>query len=293
MPAPYVWKNGWLIDQKNLATLPIDEHWNLGLVALSKEQWLDALEQFNIVAVSFPDSSQAKEAHYYLGIANFHLEDFDIANKRFNEYLEMENSPQYYEEVFQYKVQIAEKLKNGALRRAFGYEKMPKLMTGKTMAIEIFDEVAAALPNHQLAAQSLASKAEMLKEREEFQQAVDTYLTLIRRFPKSSFAALGYLGIAEVHMAHLSREPNNPDPLPLAEINYQKFCQDFPADVQLGKAEELLQTMREESAKSLLTLADFYVRTKQIEASKIYYKMAISKYPETQTAKVCQQRLED
>jgi outer membrane protein assembly factor BamD (BamD/ComL family) len=291
MPAPYTWKNGWLVDQKNLATLPLDNHWSLGLEALSQEDWSEALNQFNIVLVSFPESSQAKEARYYLGVANFQLDDLDISNKRFNEYLEVENNPKYYEEVFQYKLQIAERLKNGALRRAFGYEKMPKLMTGRTLALEIFDEIATALPNHQLAAQALINKADMLKEREEFQQAIDSYLTLIRRFPKTTFAAQGYVGIAEVHLAHLLREPNNPDPLPLAEINYQKFSQEFPSAPQLIKAQELLNQMREESAKGLLALAEFYSRTKQEEAANIYYKMTISKYPETETAKICYERL--
>lgn len=293
LPAPYVWKNGWFHDQKYVATESLEEHWKQGLQALASSKWDEALAQFRIVNLSFPDSSQAKEAHYYIGVALYNLDDFDIANKEFSQYLEVENNPQFYEEVFNYKLLIAQKLKAGALRHPFGYQSMPKIMPGKDLALEIFEEVATALPNHDLAATALQDKAEMLLEREEFDQAIDTYQTLIRRFPKSQFAINGYLGIAKAYLKQIELEGNNPDPLPLAELNLQKFQADFPQESTIESASGTLKQMQEIAANGLFNIGQFYERTKRPSASIIYYNMAITKFPDTEVAKLCKERLKE
>jgi len=293
LPAPYVWKNGWFHDQKYVATESLEDHWKKGLQSLANKDWDEAFLQFRTVSLSFPDSSQAKEAHYYTGIALFNLDDFDIANKEFSQYLELENNPQFYEEVFQYKLLIAQKLKDGAFRRAFGYESMPKIMPAKDLALEIFEEVATSLPNHDLAATALQEKASMLLEREEFDQAIDTYQTLIRRFPKSQFAIAGYLGVAQAYLKQIELEGNNPDPLPLAELNLQKFQADFPQEAALEAASGTLNQMQEIAANGLFDIGQFYERTKRPSASIIYYKMAITRFPTTEVAKLCQERLKE
>ncbi len=291
LPAPYTLKNGKLYDQKYVAQHPIEEHWKNGLTALQEERWTDGEIQFKTIIASFPEASLTKEAHYYLAIALFNQNELDIANKELSDYLEIENHPRFYEEVFAYKLSIAQRLQNGERRHAFGSEKMPKIMTGRGIALDIFDEISSSLPNHELAAKALIGKAQLQIDREEHSKAIETYQTLTRRFPKTQFAIEGYQGINQVYLRQIELEPHNPDPLPLAELNIQKFRTEFPQEASLEEAQKTLLKMQEVAATGLLEIAEFYERTNKPNASIIYYKMAIQRYPETMIAKKCQKRL--
>jgi len=49
--------------------------------------------------------------------------------------------------------------------------------------------------------------------------------------------------------------------------------------------------MREVAASGLLEIGNFYERTSKPKAAKLYYETAITRYPETEIAKKCQELL--
>ena len=98
--AAYIFKNGTFYNVKDLATKPVDEHFNLGLDALKEKNFEEALAQFRIVTISFPESSWAEEGHYFLGVSYYHLGDKDLANQNFSDYLKLSSNPKYFDEVF-------------------------------------------------------------------------------------------------------------------------------------------------------------------------------------------------
>src|SRR5690242_10262441 len=107
MPAPYMLKNGHLIDVQDMATLPIDQHLALGMEALKQKNWQEAVHQFRILTTSFPGADLAKEGHYFLGVAYYHLGDADLANRNLSLYLVENEGGDHYLETLQYKLAIA------------------------------------------------------------------------------------------------------------------------------------------------------------------------------------------
>ena len=61
---------------------------------------------------------------------------------------------------------------------------LPKWISGQDSALEIYDEVVAALPNHELTLRALQSKAELLSSMGEYRECVETYRLIIRRFQR-------------------------------------------------------------------------------------------------------------
>ncbi|MBS0655612.1 MAG: outer membrane protein assembly factor BamD, partial [Verrucomicrobia bacterium] len=155
LPAAYIFKDGRFIDVKDIATLSVEEHYKLGIEALQKKDWPEAVHQFRVVTINFPLTSWGKESFYFLGVAYYHVDDKELANRNLSIYLSEEQNPQYYEETFRYKLAIADAFKDGARRHLFGYEKLPKWLPAKELAVNIYDEIAASLPSNDVAAKAL------------------------------------------------------------------------------------------------------------------------------------------
>jgi TolA-binding protein len=196
--ATYTLKEGKLINTKEAATMSVQEHYSAAMESYEKKEWEELIHQCTIVIKNFPSTPFAQEAQYYMGVAYFNQEDYEIANKQFSEYLKQQTTPKHFEDAIKYKFSIAEKFQKGAKKHVFGWENLPKWIPAKEEALAIYDEVITALPHHDLAAQALHGKAKLLLKDDDYKSSIETYQTLIRKFPKHPLAIESYIAIGEV-----------------------------------------------------------------------------------------------
>lgn len=283
--------DGQVISVKDIAIHPVEEHYNSACHAFNRGDWPEAARLFYIVTLNFPNTSYGHDALFYQGIANYHLEEFDVANRHFNAYLKCQSNPKLFMETMEYKLAIADSFRCGAKKHLFGYDCLPKWLTGRTLALEIYDEVIAAMPNHEMAAQALFSKGCLQWDLQEYSDSVESFQTLIRRFPKHEYSPEAYLFINQIYLAQSKREFQNSDFVALAEINLRRFREAFPQEERLLEAEEDVLAIKEVYAKGLYDTGKFYEKIKQPQAAVIYYKKAINDFPDTQVALYCKERL--
>ena len=289
--AGYSFKNGRLVDAATIPTMPAQDHFAVGLEAIQAQDWSMAAMQFNIVAVNFPATNYGKEAFFYLGAAYFYLKEYDFANEAFSRYLTVHTGPEFFQEAVEYKFCIAICLAKGEKRRCFGKKQLPKWACGKQMALQIYDEVIAAMPCQEIAARALVSKGRLLWKLKEYRGAVESFNLVIRRFPKHPLAPDSYVIISQIYLEQCCNEPRNPDILPLAQINMRRFARDFPREERLCEVESNLASLMEINARGLYHTGQFYERTEKCEAAVIYYKIAVHQFPETRIASKCRKRL--
>jgi outer membrane protein assembly factor BamD (BamD/ComL family) len=271
--------------------MSVQEHFETGMCAFDSGRWDEAVQNLIIVAVNFPESPYAQESHYFIGVAYFNLEEYDFANGAFTNYLRSKHNPRFFMETIQYKFEIAERLKNGAKRRFFGKKELPKWATGNDLAVQIYDEVAAALPCHEIAAQALFSKAHLLWSMKDYKEGVEAFRTITKRFPKNELAPESYLLINQIYLDQSRTEFQNPDILAFAQLNLRRFQHDFPREPRLSEAEAGVMEIKEVYARGLFDTAEFYGKIGKPMASAIYYQNAINQFPDTQIAELCRSRL--
>ncbi|MBS0652781.1 MAG: outer membrane protein assembly factor BamD [Verrucomicrobia bacterium] len=291
LQAAYTISNGKLMNSNDVATMSVQEHYSAAMDAYQEKDWEVVIRQATIVIKNFPTTPFAQDALYLLGVGYFQVREYELANQNLTAYLKKQTTPKYFEEAIQYKFKIAEKFHGGAKKHMLGWESMPKWVPAREEAIAIYDEVITALPHHELAAQALFGKAQLLLKDEEYKSSVETYQTLIRRFPKHPLAVESYIGIGQVYLMQSQDQYPDQDYLDLAEINYRKFRQDFPGEEKLGVAEGMLFEMKEIYASHLYEIGRFYERTGKPHASYIYYTRIIAKYPETKVSQLANRRL--
>ncbi len=289
--AAYTLHKGKLINSEFVPTLSVQEHYSLMMDALQAQNWEELLKQGLIIFKNFQGTPFAGDSEYYIGLAYFEMKEYQFANEHFSHYLKKQSTPKFFEEAITHKFSIAKQFHRGEKKHLMGWESLPKWIPAKEEAIAIYDEVITALPHHELAAEALFGKAELFLKIEDYKSSVDTYQTLIRRFPKHPLSIESYIEIGRVYLEQSKGEYPDQDFLDLAEINLRKFRQDFPLEPKAKLAEELLNSMKEVYASQLYDIGRFYERTNKKAASQIYYTRILAKYPTTKTAKDADKRL--
>ncbi|MEM1283359.1 MAG: tetratricopeptide repeat protein [Chlamydiota bacterium] len=291
LEAAYTSKGGHPANANETATMSGKDHYNFGVEAFEAKNWNEAAKQFNIVAIEFPDSPYGADAYYFAGVAYYQIKEYDLANEAFNNYLKVKNDPKFFQEVIQYKFSIAEQFRGGARRRPFGTKQFPKWLSAYEEALDIYDEVVAALPSSDLAAQALFYKGCLMWKMGDFRGAIDSYQMLIRRFNKNELAPQAYLNITKIYLDQSKFEFQNPDLIALAEVNVRKFEMDYPRDERLQQAQYEVNHIKEVYARGLFETGQFYERKGKPKASTIYYENAVRRFPETSISKCCRRRL--
>jgi outer membrane assembly lipoprotein YfiO len=289
--AAYTISNGKFMNTNDVATMSVQEHYSAAMDAYQDKDWELVIRHSTIVIKNFPTTPFAQDALYLLGVGYFQTRDYELANQNLTSYLKKQTTPKYFEEAIQYKFKIAEKFHGGAKKHVLGWESMPKWVPARDEAIAIYDEVITALPHHDLAAQALFGKAQLLLKDEEYKSSIETYQTLIRRFPKHPLAVESYIGVGQVYLMQSQEQYPDQDYLDLAEINYRKFRQDFPGEEKINVAQGMLIEMKEIYASHLYEIGRFYERTGKPKASYIYYTRIIAKYPDTKVSQLANRRL--
>lgn len=275
------------------ANLSLEERFNQAVEAYEREDYKNAAKLFAFVAAASPESLIGKQANFFLGVCYFELKEYEHAKEVFSAYLKNQTTGEYIQETLEYKFLIAEAFRKGAKKHLLGYMVMPNMLSGEDCAMEIYDEIIITFPAHELAAQSLFAKAALHWKNHEFLQAVEAYQTLIRRFPQHELAPESYLMVSRLYVHQSSVEKHNSDLLALVELNQKKFALDFPAEERLVEADKNVRLVKENYARGLFQMGEFYERVSKPKASVVYYKNAISQFPDTEYAKQCLKRLQE
>ncbi|MBI3508364.1 MAG: outer membrane protein assembly factor BamD [Chlamydiia bacterium] len=262
-------------------------------VAIEKQDWWGVVDYADLLAYCFPLNPLAQESAFTVGEAFIHLDQLELANRYFTAYLNRTTAPKQFEKAIECKFWIAEQFFNGAKKRLFNSHKMPKWVSAKEDALQIYDEVILARPHSEMGAQSLLHKALIQKEFGDYKESLETLDLLIRRFPKHDLAAQAFVEKNRLYLDQCQNESLNPTLLDLAFVNLEKFKLAFPREMRIEEAEKPLLEIRESFAQNLLETGKFFQKTKKIPASIIYYTKVIAKYPETKAAGVAREKLED
>jgi len=287
----YAIVDGSFIDASLKATKSAQEHFNIAMGAMDSRDWKTAIDNFRIVAYNFPDTRIGKDSRFHLGVIYYRQGELEFANNAFTTYLEIHDSPDYFEEAIQYKYHIAEQFRNGAKRRIFGSKQLPAWLSGENLAIEIYEEVITVMPTHEMACKSLFAKAALLRKMRDYRESVECYRMVIGRFPKHELAPESYLAIARLYYEQSQSEFQNPDILAFAQINLRSFKAHFPREERIAEAEKYVKDIMEVYANGLYETGLFYERTCHPKASILYYHKAITQFPDTAVAKRCFQRI--
>ncbi len=277
--------SGPLLEAKEKEQPTVQDHHSSLQHALQKKEYKLVIEAGKAILAIAPQSPFAAETTYTIGVAYFNLNDFDLANTYFSTFLEKYATPEFFEQAVEYKYKIAEEFETGSGRHMFGVESLPKWVSAWDDAFALYEEIIKTLPNHEVAARAMFRKAVMQYTEKKTKEALDTYRTITRRFPKHPLAPESYLAIAKIYHDHSLNDYPDKDFLEQARLNVKRFRKDFPSEERLIVAQSLLVEMQDAFAKDLWVSAQYYEKKKNLDAARLYLEKIARLYPESSYAK--------
>jgi outer membrane protein assembly factor BamD (BamD/ComL family) len=121
-------------------------------------------------------------------------------------------------------------------------------------------------------------------EEEEYDEALDTFQSLQRRFPKHPCAKDSYVLVSKVYLTKALKEFPDSNLIDMAKINLRNFQREFPGSDLDFKIQENLVALQEVFAKELVEIMDFYLRTNKAGAARLYAERIVRTYPDTKSA---------
>lgn len=257
-----------------------------------QKNWDNAYHICHMMYKKYPHYEKSHDVYYHWGVSSFHLKHYAKANECFSKYLEMTPNPEYFEEIIQFKFLIAESFRKGEKSHLFGWNAMPRWMPSSDQALEIYEEIIASLPHHELAVRSLFGKALLLAYYEDFADSIETFNLLIQRFPKHDLAPQSFVEIGNVYFLMAKSKQQDPTLIDQSAINIRKFRMAFPSNDNIAKAEAVHKKLQSAFADNLYDIALFYQKRKKHKAAELYFKKILSVFPESESAFKASRELE-
>jgi outer membrane protein assembly factor BamD (BamD/ComL family) len=286
--ADYIWKNGKLIDFKKQPWMSMQEHYNDMMKASDEKKWLDLIENGVVIINHFQNSPFVDETRFLVARAFLEIKDYSRAHDALGQYLTYSVTPKHYEEVMEMKLSLAKAFEDGEIKNLIGLPGIPHWVDARKEAVELYDEIASALPTSFLAEQAVMGKAGLEIKLKDYRLAIATCESFLRKYSKSSLAPEAFEKIGYCQLQLIKNEFLDPDVLSLAELNVNKFKDMYPAHPKLEEIHENLVQMKELFASNMLTTANYYKKVKMAGASQFYLNKIVQLYPETESAKNAQ-----
>lgn len=290
--ATYSLKNGKVSNVKYEATMPVEGHFNAAMTAQKNQDFRNSIKHFEILIHNFPDSTYADESQYFLALEYYKLGRLDRANKHFANYMLSSKHTKYFEKAITYRLAIADLYAGGWKKNLFDMPTMPKILSAFDDAIEIYDEVIMVLPNHEMAAKALFSKASLELAMHDYNASNETLQTLLRRFQVSEYTTKAYVLLSELYLTQTKLESHNQDLLDLARINQRHFLEKFPRHEDHALIATSISDMEDIYSQRLYETGQFYERTQRPQSSVIYYSQLLQEFPNSKVAKLSKERLQ-
>ncbi len=249
-----------------------------------------ALDLYEEITENYPDSLFAPEAHYQRGLIYIRRHQFESAFEEFDRIISRYPDYPRFNAVVGKEFEIATRIKDG--ERPYLWGIFPWFKNSKK-GIEFYEGVVKNAPYSEYAALSLMNIADLARDRDEPEVAIDALDRLINNYPQSMLAPDAYYNLAKTHEELVEGPPYDQGATRDAISNYQDFLLLYPENADAAKAEKSLIFMRDTFSRSKLMLGNFYyLYRNNNRAALIFYNEAITAAPDSESAEEARQMIQ-
>ena len=277
----WIWspKTGKWLNPKSAVKPTPEEQLDYALEYYNQDKIDEARREFRKLLKSYPKSTQAAEAQFYLGMIEEKKARLYEAFLAYQKVIDKYPFSSRIDEVIEKEFRIAEKFMQGEKRKALGIN-----LPVENPAIEIFRKVVNNSSFGRWAPEAQYKLGLLLKSQSRFYEAEEEFSKVIKNYPKSEWVTAAEFQVASCR-ASIAPDPDyNQEAMREAKESFEDFILSHP-DAELSQeAERNIRQLKEKEAQGYFDAAEFYEKQKAYNAAKIYYNIVIDDYPKTQWA---------
>lgn len=240
------------------------------------ENWLKANE----------GHSRYYEAVFLLGEAYFDLENYYYAYLQY-EIVVANTSGDLYRKALRREMDVARAFLSGEKRIVWKTVPLPAYDDGVT----ILDKIWERVPGTRLGEEALLLKADYFFEIGDASLAQDEYTLLAQEYPKGRYHRQAMLRSAESAERSFPGIRFDDRALVDADDRYILVEKTYPAYAERERVPARRVAIRDQRAEKDLSIADWYLKTKNPSAAEFYYRAILKDWPNTFAANEARTRL--
>ncbi|MGF1678529.1 MAG: outer membrane protein assembly factor BamD [Candidatus Methylacidiphilales bacterium] len=255
----------------------------------AKEAWKEAADAYRTIVRRWPLSSAAGESQFKLGYMQERMGEFWPAYKAYQLVVDKYPGSPFFDLAIERQYSIGNLYLSGEPQRIW---KIP-LLPSMDKTVEIFDSVIKNAPYGSYAAAAHFKKGLAREKQKNWSQAIEAYVDLIDRYPRSDLAddAQYQIGYA---WYQASSDPDYDQSAATKSIEaFQEFTIRYPNSEKIAQANTYINDLTERRVQGSYNIARFYEGQNNLKAALIYYNEVVRQDPESKQGQDARKRLEN
>lgn len=209
------------------------------------------------------------------------------AVRKYEELLTGHPSSWLYETAMEREFSVAQAFVNGQKRPVLKVLRLSAFDEGETMLRRIADRAGDA----PIAQRALVTLARGYSKKGDHLDAYEVWSEVSSRWPTGEMGRTALLEMAQsLHSAYQSPD-YDPTSLASAKTYYTNYRLRYPELAADNEIDEKLTLIEEQLAYKQYAVGEYYDRTGNVDAAKLYYDQVIKNWPDTAAAEMAQARL--
>ena len=244
------------------------------------------LKEWQILLKRFPNSPQAAEALYNIGLIYEKMHNYYLAHRAYKKLIEKYPFSDYFSKAIEKEFDLGKKFLQGYRRKFWDITKPVE-----NPAPEVFDLIVNSAPYSEFAPAALYYKGLYYKKKKVYDEATNAFERLLNAYPDSEYVDKAEYQIAMTYY-EMSLDPQYDQAFTEKAVSaIRKFLVKYPNSSFRQRAENILKELEEKQAQHNLKIAKFYLKQKKSKAAKVYLEEVVGKYPNTRAAEEAQKLL--
>jgi outer membrane assembly lipoprotein YfiO len=274
--AEWVWsgETSW-VDPDQLTRETTDQRYKYAIALMIKREYISAIGIFKGIIKDNPGAELAEESQLNIAKTYFLVGDYKNSFKAYEQLIEKDPTtrrlPEILDKEFQVGVSQMERDENGA--------------------IKVFERIIERNPRGFIAADSQVKIAECYYQLRQFDQAEDSFMTVMKNYPNSEWVPYAQFRIPYCKLSNIRVQERNYDLLTKSRDGFEVYLANNPHGALVETTNEIINEIDIKLAEREYETGVFYLRQKRPDAGIIYFESVTKNYPDTEWAAMAEEKI--
>ncbi len=274
--AGWIWtgQTNW-VDPDQLSKETTDQRYQYAIALMIKREYISAIGIFKGVIKDNPGTELAEESQLNIAKSYFLAGDFKNSFRAYEQMIEKDPTTRRLQEILDKEFLV-------------GVSQMERNENG---AIRVFERIIERNPLGFIAADSQVKIAECYYQLRQFDQAEDSFMTVMENYPNSEWVPYAQFRIPYCKLSNIRVQERNYDLLTKSRDGFEVYLANNPQGALVGATNEIISEIDIKLAEREYETGMFYLRKKRPDAGIIYFESVIQNYPKTEWAALAEEKI--
>ena len=274
--AGWVWtgETSW-VDPEHLTRDTTDQRYKYAITLMIEREYISAIGIFKSVIKDNPGTELAEESQLNIAKTYFLLGDYKKSFWAYEQFIENDPTSRRLSEILNKEFQV-------------GVSQMERDENG---AIKVFERIIERNPLGFIAADSQVKIAECYYQLRQFDQAEDSFMTVMENYPNSEWVPYAQFRIPYCKLSNIRVQERNYDLLTKSRDGFEIYLANNPHGALVGATNEIISEIDTKIAEREYETGMFYLRKKRPDAGFIYFESLAKNYPNSEWAALAEEKI--